>query len=180
MYSTKILGLFSFLFHRIGTTRLTGKNAHCKGPPIFQKYNSHLQILGARMVTSRKLHRGSTFCTYGKKTAMITLKILGATTENLVARATTRPGFVQPFYGVLRGTSCFSTIPFRNILRSEKYLASYAPDGHRNGCRSASKVIVCSCQNFNMKWDEQTKLPSIYYFNQLVAHTETCRKLCET
>jgi hypothetical protein len=57
--------------------------------------------------------------------------------------------------------SCFSTTAFRNILRSEKYLASYVPDGHRNRNRSARNVMVCCCPNFNTKWNVQTKLPSI-------------------
>ena len=64
------------------------------------------------------------------------------------------------------GTICdsrFSTTSFRNILRSEKYLASYATDGHKNGRRSASKMVVCCCPNFNKKWDVQTKLPCVKF-----------------
>jgi hypothetical protein len=48
---------------------------------FFQKSSSHLKILGARNVTWSKFHTDDP-------------QILGATVQNLVVRATWRPGFV--------------------------------------------------------------------------------------
>jgi len=55
-----------------------------RGTKIFQKFKSHLKILGASMVSWSKSH------TEGPQ-------ILGALVQNLVARETWRPGFVQPW-----------------------------------------------------------------------------------
>jgi len=53
------------------------------------------------VVTRRKVQRAPTFCMQGNIAAMNIPKIFGATVENLVDRATTRPVFVHPWHMVL-------------------------------------------------------------------------------
>jgi hypothetical protein len=90
-----------------------------RGPLIFEKSRGRLPVLGARRLTRRKFctedpHLGVTCERHGylalsawciwidthflckEKTAIIRLKILGATIQHLVAQATRRPGLVHP------------------------------------------------------------------------------------
>ena len=91
---------------------------------MFQKCWNHLQIQGAREVTlsnflSKDPHTSGATCephcylavacsayvnrytfTVRGKTAVVVLKISGATLHNLDARATKRPEFVHPFANI--------------------------------------------------------------------------------